>query len=188
MISFEELKPFLNIGSNSNNPNFEVVEASYPMILTLMQEVPAAFEIYCGRKFIENDLFNIVRYVDFDDDFIPVNYLPINKISEIKIDGEIFTGDFNIGEYGITIDKLSEKRKNKAKVEIKGFGGFDEIPEDLKMCARKQIVYENQRKDYLGARSVQEGGVNISFEPEVSFLKTVQTVLKKYKHPYLVKM
>lgn len=187
MVTFEEVKPFLNIG-NGANPNVTLSPDDYPMIQTLLIEVPAAMESYCGRKLTENDLFNVTEWLWDDEDFVNIGYLPINKVSEIKVDGVVYTGDYDIEQYGIRLNDLEPNRTKKIKVQVKGFGGFDEMPPELKMCARKQIVYENQRKDFLGAKAISEGGTNVSYEPEVQFLKSVKQVLKKYKHPRALKL
>jgi hypothetical protein len=179
MLNFNTVDAFLKL-SDHNNPNAGSSFDDFPEIKIMVNELQYAFEEFCYRKIATVDLIKETFYITNGDSFLALDALPIKKVNEVKIDGKILSPSvIKTSGGGIYIPKNNTNQDQR--VDVKYFGGFEEMPPAILRAARIQMIYEYERRNYLGAQSVSSEGTTVSY-PEFGLLKEVKRLLQNYKN------
>ncbi len=182
LVTFAEIKALLGLE--------EALITAYPALEEIKAEMVFAFEAYLCRE-LETKARTRIVTVYQSTDMISLPAVPIASVSNfVDMYGNEYTeanDDFVRTAYGLRM--LSTKfAENELSVTYTGGVSSAGVISDEKMnsvfkrAALRQIAYEWQSRDFIGAQSVSTDGGTVS-RPALSLLKIVKDLLGGYDHP-----
>ena len=175
LVTYATLKAFLELDKEAIT--------DYPALEIIRDDVTDAIEEYIGRLLeqIERTETKFVGATPSQMIYlpgIPIITIGSVNITQAQVVTTITSSDYEITDYGI---KLDSKIKN-SKIVIVYTGGELTSTRKITRAALRQIIYEWQSKDQMGALSTSTEGGFVS-RPELGLLKEVQRMLNSSKHP-----
>ncbi len=182
LVTFAEIKAFLDLE--------EAAITSYPALEEIKAEMVFAFEAFLCRG-LETKARTQIITVYQSNDMISLLGIPVASVSSfVDHYGNEYTeanGDFLRTAYGLRM-LSTEFESNELSVTYTGGVSSAGVITDEKMnsvfkrAALRQIAYEWQARDFVGAQSVSTDGGTVS-RPALSLLKIVRDMLSVYDHP-----
>lgn len=174
LVTFQQLKDFMKLEKTAIT--------DYPTLSLIRDDVTFAIEEYLGRTLEKGDYVETIFQGSVPSKMIPLKALPLATVTSVKVtrgdDTEAEDADYYITEYGVC---LLEKVTH-AKVVVTYNGGLAAVTSALNRAALRQIIYEYNTKENVGARSVSTEGGFVDI-PELSLLSEVKRMIESMKHP-----
>ncbi len=182
LVDYAEIKAFLDLE--------EALESAYPALEVIHDDVTYAFEAYLARE-LESIARTQVITVYQKTDMIILPAVPVASVSSFEdMYGNTYTEaseQFVRTQYGLRMLGYTFQDNELSVTYTGGITSAGYIS-DTKMkgvfqrAALRQIAYEYQSKDFVGASSVSTEGGSVQ-RPALSLLAHVRKLIDVYRHP-----